>query len=90
MRVVWSGFERYKGIFKKFGEKGLDLESFTGKEFNTGFRKHLIINRYQKTHLSKENVFTRGYFIDNAEVYLRLPQHLIWSSLRHQLTGFSC
>ena len=47
---MWSRFERHKGTFKKFGDKVLDLESFTGKKLNTGFQKHLIINRYKKTH----------------------------------------
>ena len=65
---MWSGFDGHKVTFKKFGDKGLDLASFTGKKFNTGFRKHLIIKRNEKTYLSKETVFTRVYFIDNTEV----------------------
>ena len=74
----------------KSGDKGFDLESFTGKKFNTGFRKQLIVKRNEKTHLSKETAFTRVYFIDNTEAYLRTLQHLIWSSLRHQSTAFYC
>ena len=55
MRVMWSErrFERKKGTFKKFDDKGLDFDSLTGKKFNTRFWKHLIIKRYEKTQVKK-------------------------------------
>ena len=41
-------------IRNPFNGDSMDLKIFTGSKANTSFRKHLVIKKYEKPHLSKK------------------------------------
>ena len=41
-------------IRNPFDGDSMDLKIFTGSKANTSFRKHLVIKKYEKPHLSKK------------------------------------